>query len=87
LARDKKASFFALNLDIALSVSGVRLVMESSLARLSSGSSRIFLLLLEKLEPKKSAGLTGSTEINSGLKSLIFQKQTKYFFKIKQKSF
>jgi hypothetical protein len=31
--------------------------MESSLARLGSGSSRIFLLLLEKLEPKKSAGL------------------------------
>jgi hypothetical protein len=33
------------------------IVMESSLARLGSGSSRIFLLLLEKLEPKKSAGL------------------------------
>jgi hypothetical protein len=33
------------------------LVMESSLARLGSGSSRHFLLLLEKLKPKKSAGL------------------------------
>jgi hypothetical protein len=31
--------------------------MESSLARLGSGSSQIFLLLLEKLKPKKSAGL------------------------------
>jgi hypothetical protein len=51
------------------------IVMESSLARLSSDSSRIFLLLLENLEPKKSAGLTVSTEKKSGLKSLIFQKQ------------
>jgi hypothetical protein len=34
-----------------------KLVMESSLARLGSGLSRFFLLLLEKLEPKKSAGL------------------------------
>jgi hypothetical protein len=40
------------------------LVMESSLARL--------LLLLEKLEPKNQQGLIGSTEKNSGLKSLIF---------------
>jgi hypothetical protein len=47
-------------------------VMESSLARLGSGSSRIFLLLLEKLEPKNRLSLIGSTEKNSGLKSLIF---------------
>jgi hypothetical protein len=38
------------------------LVMESRLARLGSGSSRNFLLLLEKLEPKNQ---------QSGLKSLI----------------
>jgi hypothetical protein len=48
------------------------LVMESSLARLGSGSSRNFLLLLEKLEPKNQLSLIGSTEKNSGLKSLIF---------------
>jgi hypothetical protein len=48
------------------------LVMESSLARLGSGSSRIFLLLLEKLEPKNRLSLIGSTEKKSGLKSLIF---------------
>jgi hypothetical protein len=47
-------------------------VMESSLARLGSGSSRNFLLLLEKLEPKNQLSLIGSTEKNSGLKSLIF---------------
>jgi hypothetical protein len=46
--------------------------MDSSLARLGSGSSRKFLLLLEKLEPKNQQGLIGSTEKNSGLKSLIF---------------
>jgi hypothetical protein len=46
--------------------------MESSLARLGSGSSRIFLLLLEKLEPKNQQSLIGSTEKKSGLKSLIF---------------
>jgi hypothetical protein len=40
-------------------------VMESSLARLGSGSSRFFLILLKKLEPKKSAG-SGSTEKKSG---------------------
>jgi hypothetical protein len=49
-----------------------RVVMESSLARLGSGSSRIFLLFLEKLEPKNQQSLIGSTEKNSGLKSLIF---------------
>jgi hypothetical protein len=48
------------------------IVMESSLARLGSGSSRNFLLLLEKLEPKNQQSLIGSTEKNSGLKSLIF---------------
>jgi hypothetical protein len=47
-------------------------VMESSLSRLGSGSSRIFLLLLEKLEPKNQLSLIGSTEKKSGLKSLIF---------------
>jgi hypothetical protein len=47
-------------------------VMESSLARLGSGSSRIFLLLLEKLEPKNQQGLIGSTKKYSGLKSFIF---------------
>jgi hypothetical protein len=47
------------------------IVMESSL-RLGSGSSRIFLLLLEKLKPKNQQSLIGSTEKNSGLKSLIF---------------
>jgi hypothetical protein len=36
-------------------------VMESSLARLGSGSSRNFLLLLEKLEPKNQQSLIGST--------------------------
>jgi hypothetical protein len=46
--------------------------METSLARLGSGSSRIFILLLEKLEPKNQQSLIGSTEKNSGLKSLIF---------------
>jgi hypothetical protein len=46
--------------------------MESSLARLGSGSSRIFLLLLEKLEPKNRLSLIGSTEKKSGLKSLKF---------------
>jgi hypothetical protein len=61
--------------------------MESSLARLSSGSSRNVLLLLEKLEPKKSAGLTGSTEKNSGLKSLIFQKQKNIFLRLNKNHF
>jgi hypothetical protein len=42
------------------------------LARLGSGSSRNFLLLLEKLEPKNQQRLIGSTEKKSGLKSLIF---------------
>jgi hypothetical protein len=51
---------------------GFVIVMESSLARLGSGSSRNFLLLLEKLEPKNQHGLIGSTEKNSGLKSLNF---------------
>jgi hypothetical protein len=41
------------------------------------GSARLrlepkFLLLLEKLEPKNQQSLIGSTEKNSGLKSLIF---------------
>jgi hypothetical protein len=54
--------------------------MESSLARLSSGSSRIFLLLLEKLEPKKSAGLTGSTEKKFRLEKLDISEAKKYFF-------
>jgi hypothetical protein len=48
------------------------IVMESSLARLGSGSSRNFLLLLEKLEPKNQQSLIGLTEKKSGLKSLIF---------------
>jgi hypothetical protein len=55
----------------ALEVVGV-VVMESSLARLGSDSSRIFFLLLEKLKPKNRLSLIGSTEKNSGLKSLIF---------------
>jgi hypothetical protein len=41
------------------------------------GSARLrlkpnFFLLLEKLEPKNQLSLIGSTEKNSGLKSLIF---------------
>jgi hypothetical protein len=44
-----------------------------------------FLLLLEKLET--SAGLTGSTEKNSGLKSLIFQKQQNVFLRINKNHF
>jgi hypothetical protein len=58
----------------------LQLVMESSLARLSSGSSRNFLLLLEKLEPKKSAGLTGSTEKKFRLEKLDISEAKKYFF-------
>jgi hypothetical protein len=53
--------------------------MESSLARLSSGSSQIFLLLLEKLEPKKSAGLTGSTEKNKNHFSCKKKNQLRSF--------
>jgi hypothetical protein len=49
-----------------------KVVMESSLARLGSGSSQNVLLLLEKLEPKNQQSLIGSTEKNSGLNSLIF---------------
>jgi hypothetical protein len=62
-----ETDFFFVSLVIELP-----LEMESSLARLGSGSSRNFLLLLEKLEPKNQQGLIGSTEKNSGLKSLIF---------------
>jgi hypothetical protein len=49
--------------------------MESSLARLSSGSSRIFLLLLEKLEPEKLAGA-----LDFRLEKLDISEAKKYFF-------
>jgi hypothetical protein len=44
--------------------------MESSLARLRLEPK--FLFLFEKIEPKNQLSLIGSTEKNSGLKSLIF---------------
>jgi hypothetical protein len=56
-------------------------VIESSLAQLGSGSSRFFLLLLEKLEPKKSEGLIWLNWKKIRLEKLDISEAKKLFFK------